>query len=66
VSQVLHLNRIAPSREPVLLLAETGSGKEISAATSQHARMSAELVRVSDQVRVWADDFDLSGTDYWC
>ena len=30
---------------------------------SQHARVSAELVRVSDQVRVWGDDFDFSGTD---
>jgi TolB-like protein/DNA-binding winged helix-turn-helix (wHTH) protein len=30
---------------------------------SQHVRVSAELVRVSDQVRVWGDDFDLVGGD---
>jgi TolB-like protein/DNA-binding winged helix-turn-helix (wHTH) protein len=30
---------------------------------SQHARVSAELVRVSDQARIWGDDFDLSGDD---
>jgi TolB-like protein len=29
----------------------------------QHLRVSAELVRVSDQARLWGDDFDLAGDD---
>jgi TolB-like protein/DNA-binding winged helix-turn-helix (wHTH) protein len=29
----------------------------------QRVRVSAELVRVSDQARVWGDDFDLAGDD---
>jgi TolB-like protein/DNA-binding winged helix-turn-helix (wHTH) protein len=29
----------------------------------QHVRLSAELVRVSDQARVWSNDFDLDGDD---
>jgi TolB-like protein/DNA-binding winged helix-turn-helix (wHTH) protein len=29
----------------------------------QHVRVSAELVRVSDQARLWGDDFDLAGDD---
>jgi len=29
----------------------------------QHVRLSAELVRVKDQARVWSNDFDLDGND---
>jgi TolB-like protein/DNA-binding winged helix-turn-helix (wHTH) protein len=29
----------------------------------QHVRLSAELVRVKDQARVWSNDFDLDGDD---